>query len=944
MIAISKYISNYCEKAIIGLLLAAVAIIPLFFDIRLYSVFDLSKVAALYFFSIATLVIWTILLTVKHDFSFSHVSINTPILAYIAIFIIATAVSINPVMSLLGTYKRFEGLAATLCYIFLFYVTIQFITTRTRLYMLLISMAGCAVISSIYGIFQRCGVDYFTWSSSGPRVFSTFGNPVFFAAQLVMVLPVAVSLFFIGFKGKEGKEGIFINNRYVIWSFYVVSVIIYIAFWLTNTRACFVALIGGVAPFLFFIFIKRSTERYKFVIMVVSFFLIGIFFNVKPETSFIKHFADDVQKDREASDFFIGEEGGEIGGHTKPRPWIAGKFSVTGSSFSRIFQYLAAIEIIKDYPALGIGPDTIGIVFQKNLAKVFSVLEEDNGFQFPRQDRIHNDILDTAVTRGIFGLGTYVWLLTAFGVYVGSNYRRLNNRDKILILGLSSGIVCYLIQNQFSFGNTPIVMLFWVMMGLCISIIKINTAAWGNGEGEEAQLKRKKILQEKEKGIPPGKICFKWICCVSILAMLGFITLFVLRIYKADMNFEYGRRILNYSERENSELMVDKGLFFINRAVLLNPYETTYRDELCKVYLQKASNTNDEKWVQKAFVHAGNSLAAIPQHFVGFFHFGMIYQMLAEKFNRPTVDQAIDFYSKAIEMDPFQAQFHGNLGFLYLNKGNTDRALEEFYQAYLIRPETVTYLERLTNIYLQKGAMEKAFYFAEKAVEINPAEPVYYNNLGAIFLKKGMPDKAIESFKKALDLSQNGQVYLENLTNACLSAGKYEALLDCYKKLIERNPSVADYYNNVGVIYKRKQQYDEAVRYSQKAVALAPENPIYTHNLAGEYVDLQQHGLAETLLREFNMAYPEHGYVNIHLLLADIYLKNFDWENAMRECQRVIQTDKKSIDAHRILGVVYYNMKQYDMAKDVLEKTLTLAPDDKVTMELLEKIEEKTRG
>lgn len=942
MITIPKSISNYCEQAIIGLLLAAVVIIPLFFDIRLYSVFDLSKVAVLYFFSIATLVIWTILLTVKHDFSFSHVSINTPILAYIAIFIIATTVSINPVMSLFGTYKRFEGLAATLCYIFLFYVTIHFITTRTRLYMLLISMAVCALISSIYGIFQRCGVDYFTWSSSGPRVFSTFGNPVFFAAQLVMVLPVVVSLFFIGFKEKEGKDGIFINNRYAIWSFYVVSVIIYIAFWLTNTRACFVALLGGIVPFLFFIFIKRSTERYPFLILVVSFFIIGIFFNVKPETSFIKHFAADVQNEKDSSDFFIDKEAEEKSISRKPRPWIAGKFSVTGSSFSRIFQYLAAVEIIKDYPALGIGPDTIGIVFQKNLAKVFSVLEEDNGFQFPRQDRIHNDILDTAVTRGILGLGTYVWLLTAFGVYVGRNYRRLNNRDKILILGLSSGIVCYLIQNQFSFGNTPIVTLFWVMMGLCISIIKINTAE-GNGAGEEAQLKQKKILQKKENVPSPGKICFKWICCVSILAMLGFITLFVLRIYKADMNFEYGRRILNYSERENSALMVDKGLFFINRAVLLNPYETTYRDELCKVYLQKASNTNDEKWIQKAFVHAGNSLKVIPEHFVGFFHFGMIYQMLAEKFNRPTIDQAIDFYSKAIEMDPFQAQFHGNLGFLYLNKGNTDRALEEFYQAYLIRPATVTYLERLTNIYLQKGEMEKALYFAEKAVEINPAEPVYYNNLGAIFLKKGMPDKAIESFKKALELSQNGQVYLENLTNACLSAGKYEELLDCYKKLIERNPSVADYYNNVGVIYKKKQQYDEAVRYSQKAVSLAPENPIYTHNLAGEYVDLQQHDRAETLLREFNMAHPEHGYVNIYLLLADIYLKNFDWENAVHECQRVIQIDKKSIDAHRILGVVYYNREQYDLAKEALENTLTLAPDDKVARELLEKIEEKTR-
>ena len=78
------------------------------------------------------------------------------------------------------------------------------------------------------------------------------------------------------------------------------------------------------------------------------------------------------------------------------RPWIANKLPVAESTFSRIFQYLAATEIIKDYPALGIGPDTIGIVYQKYLSKVFSVQESDKGFPFPRQDRIHNDILDTS--------------------------------------------------------------------------------------------------------------------------------------------------------------------------------------------------------------------------------------------------------------------------------------------------------------------------------------------------------------------------------------------------------------------------------------------------------------------------------------------------------------------------------------------------------------------
>ena len=96
-----------------------------------------------------------------------------------------------------------------------------------------------------------------------------------------MTLPLAVVLFFIG-------------NRHILWVFFVLSAIIYTTFWLTNTRACFVALLGGLTPLLFFIFKKQSAERYKFVALIISFVIIGVFFNVRHETSVIKHFASDV--------------------------------------------------------------------------------------------------------------------------------------------------------------------------------------------------------------------------------------------------------------------------------------------------------------------------------------------------------------------------------------------------------------------------------------------------------------------------------------------------------------------------------------------------------------------------------------------------------------------------------------------------------------------------
>ena len=242
-----KNVVAYCDKIILVLLITAVIVPQLFFDIRLYSVFDLSKATALYLIVIAILIVWSIMLAFKQNFRFSRTPLDIPILAFIFVFVISTVISINPIVSLFGTYKRYEGLTPTVCYILVFYAIVNFANTKKRLYLLIISIVAGAVIASCYGILQHLGFDLFKWSSfEARRVFSTFGNPVFFSAYLVMALPLAVALFF-SYSIKE--EAPVIKSREILfWLFFVLSLIVYSAFWLTNTRAGFVALIAGLIP------------------------------------------------------------------------------------------------------------------------------------------------------------------------------------------------------------------------------------------------------------------------------------------------------------------------------------------------------------------------------------------------------------------------------------------------------------------------------------------------------------------------------------------------------------------------------------------------------------------------------------------------------------------------------------------------------------------------
>ncbi len=689
-------------------------------------------------------------------------------------------------------------------------------------------------------------------------------------------------------------------NTPALWTYLALSLTLYTAFWLTNTRACFVALLGSFVPFLVLVFPKNRAERYRYGALIVSLLALGFFFNVryetsivkrKHETTYIKYLTDDTMPagnhdEQPAQQKAVAERPPVFyDTHSRPRPAFAQKYPVNGSSFSRIFQYLAAIEIIKDYPFLGIGPDTTGIIYQKYLAKVFSVEESDNGFQFPRQDRIHNDILDTTVTRGFIGLATYLWLLIALGVYVKKNYRRLTNQHRIVLLGLLSGILCYLIQNEFSFGNTPVSTIFWVLMGLCISVVKINeTEKAGNTDKTGLTLKTGMVgsngvvsqaCLSHDGATTRPHVLYQGLCCGIVMLALGLAALFVFRVYKADVYFEYGRRLLAF-ERENRQAIPGKGIFIIETAVQLNPYETFYRDELCRSYLQLATITKDEMWMQKAYAEAKNSLGLIPQHFMGFFHLGLIYQTLAERFNKNTIDEAVRCYKKALEEDPFQAPFYGNLASLYQDRGNLDTAISALYQAHITRPEEPGYAGRLVNAYLQKGNLQNALIYSRRITALLPSEPAYHSNLGAILYKTGKYEDAVSSFKKA--------------------------------------------------------------------ITLKPEDAAYVQNLASAYNILGKEGEALELLKGFDNAYPQHNSIHIHLLLAGLYSKRFDWENVVSSCKKAIDLDKNSVEAFKLQGIAYYYLNQYNLAEESLRQTLTLFPGEQEASELLNKLADKKEG
>ncbi|OGS43897.1 MAG: hypothetical protein A2539_04855 [Elusimicrobia bacterium RIFOXYD2_FULL_34_15] len=152
--------------------------------------------------------------------------------------------SISPLKNWFGTLDEFTR---RVFYIFLFYIIIsEFRDEKNQKRLLNWFLAG-AFVSVLYGIVQfldrfyppnpAVGIDPFIWRQAfGYRIFSTFGNPNFFADFLLVVAPVILSLAFI-------KRSKFLIIFYIMTVFCIVF---------TYSKAAWVAYSAGVITFSIF--------------------------------------------------------------------------------------------------------------------------------------------------------------------------------------------------------------------------------------------------------------------------------------------------------------------------------------------------------------------------------------------------------------------------------------------------------------------------------------------------------------------------------------------------------------------------------------------------------------------------------------------------------------------------------------------------------------------
>ncbi len=863
----------YCDQIIIAMLLVIIIAVPLYFDIHLHSVFDLSKITILYVLTFAMLAIWSIKTIIncqseRHSRAGRQVrpepTVNgqdiqiqqylrqpliLPILAFLFVSGFATVFSINPYLSLVGTYKRYDGFISTIVYISLFFIIIHFIDKK-RLSALCNVIIVIACFSSIYGILQHFGLDLYHWSTSfgfGIRVSATFGHPAFFSAFLIMVIPLILIKIFSNptdqycrppaspttsfwrvpdrQPDKAVLAGTEASSNFKCSTFLYMGTLtmVIVAFYYTKTRASFLGLL--ISNIFFFSLIGRKSllaNKTKTIVTITIIIGISIFFNVSDRTSVIGRFVDDVKPallDNKESHPFLEDSYEEIG--------IASKLK--SSVFLRVFQYLTGLKIIYDYPILGIGPETLGMIYPQYLSKVYREAGEYR--EFKNQNRIHNDFLDIAVSRGLSGLGVYLWFIFAYARMVWKGCKRANSSDKALIIGLCASCLAYFIQNQFSFGHVPILTLFWFLIAMSVIASPViyslpdgiparqchSPARQGcsGGDGENP-VTHKPELTRQVGGLTIRKFGKRTFCGIIVCLMILLITLCLFR-YKADIYFEHGRRTLNKNE-------ITEAIHSYEMAVKYNPLALNYNNVLNGIYLKMAeagvnkeckktteglpdlfSREQTTMWFAKAIDGAKQVQKLYPRDYHSAFTLGQAYHIL-DKISSARVPgggedmskEAFKNYKIATTLHPFKFEFRNKLARLYAEKGQYEDAIHELNEARNISPANQAAYLNLAKVFMNdRERYEEAENVLLEFIKKNPDKEIIdiYRLLSFIYLKTAKWEEVLSQSKKIIQLDPEDLEAHKYATMANLKLGRYDDARKLCHRIINLTGEANNTYN-----------------------------------------------------------------------------------------------------------------------------------------------------
>lgn len=715
-------ISTTCKKIIFFLANLLTIATPFIFTGVNSELFEFSKM--LFVYGLTTLMVscWLIRMIVSKKIIFKRSFLDLPLLLFLLSQIISTFFSIHLRTSIFGYYTRFHGgLLSTISYCFIYWILVNNLNQKQLKALLLTSSLAGLVVSlyaipeKLFAISPSCIILYRTFDTScwiqdvQSRVFATFGQPNWLAAYLSMIIPVQLYFFLHPLQ----------NNR-LLWLSTLFKqktvTLIQKTFWLAALLASILALIftqsrsgflGLGMGLLTFISVKLLVNKNRVIFKkkALSFAVVLFFFALLiAGTGLIPSLKTIINQSRNIDPLHKQEKVNQTKNSVNvENPGIL----ITPSENIRLVVWQGALNIWKEYPVFGSGPETFAYSYYQGRPLEQNHLSEWD-FLY---NKAHNELLNFLATSGLVGLLSYLLLMGASFLLMGKLLlkRKNYNHSFDLILAVGSSLIAFNITNFLGFSTVTVTLLWMIVLSFLAQHQQQNSRNIASTNGVE--------VKKTESDQTNHQLDFlQYVTLACVFLVVAHLLLSIVSVWQADFFFTKAKA---HSEANNYETSAE----YFKRALLLSPKEALFYDEMAHLYASAALEFQllDDQSTAKEF--ATLAIAAS--------------------------DQALDLNSKHIHFHQTRASVFSKLAQI------DDKYLEEAKNSFIkMREMSPTYPKPIYHqaiIEWSQGKNQEAIKTMNEAIKMKPNYHQARYRLGQIYESTDDCDSAKKQYQYILD-------------------------------------------------------------------------------------------------------------------------------------------------------------------------------------------------
>ena len=347
-------------------------------------------------------------------------------------------------------------------------------------------------------------------------------------------------------------------------------------------------------------------------------------------------------------------------------------------------------------------------------------------------------------------------------------------------------------------------------------------------------------------------------------------------------------------------------------------------EERKEVYLEKARQSLAAGNLDKARIELRNVLQIDPKEAQAHFQLGEIFDLKKE------YTKAFVSYSKAVELDPENLDYHAKIGtYVLILAGDVDTAIEKRDLILSKDPSNISGLLLKSGILMKQNNKDEAEKIAKDIFSMQPGHVHNALFLSSIYLNDKKYDESINVLNTCIKENAENRSLVSALANAYFKAEKYDLAENVYRGILEKNPEVFSNYMTLASFYKEIGSSDKAESVLRNAIENNAED--VTRKIVLVDFIQQTRGNQSAIEELKNIIEKNKNAGELRLSLARYYAS----EKKLDEAVQILKTavadfseESVGIKSRAYLANIYMQNGDVDAAINVINDAIKISPND----------------